>query len=208
MSIYNNDYSKCHEDNSIINGDYCKVYGNDCIINGDYCEVFKRASVVNGDYCKLYQGANVINGDYCKDGNGANLSVSARNNFSSSSSVVISNGDPPVQMVNKKITKWINGSNVGSNNQYHFHSTSSSSKKSNSKEDKHVKMIETLTGIKDEPEENEDKACIICLDNARVVAPQCNHFQFCGTCVLELVEKGGSCPTCRNKITSVSRIYS
>lgn len=74
----------------------------------------------------------------------------------------------------------------------------------------HVKtknnIPKTLKEMKDE--KTEEDACVVCMENKRVVALlPCGHKYTCASCTLQLYEDGSQCPNCRKEFTDVLRVY-
>lgn len=69
--------------------------------------------------------------------------------------------------------------------------------------------IQQLSEHKDTKTDRRDKQCIVCMDNERVVAPQCGHKQLCVRCARTLMEGPTipKCPMCRTRITQIIRVF-
>lgn len=68
-------------------------------------------------------------------------------------------------------------------------------------------LADALKDIKDTETKDEDKKCVICLTNERVIAFQCGHRKTCASCSLELVQTEKPCPMCRVEISSILKIF-
>jgi hypothetical protein len=68
-------------------------------------------------------------------------------------------------------------------------------------------LADALKDIKDTETKDEDRKCVICLTNERVIAFQCGHRKTCASCSLELVQTKKPCPMCRVEISSILKIF-
>jgi len=60
----------------------------------------------------------------------------------------------------------------------------------------------------DVEEEDDDKQCVICFKNKKILAGECGHLCLCGNCSKSVWEQKESlCPICRNEWKKVRKIF-
>lgn len=69
-------------------------------------------------------------------------------------------------------------------------------------------LIAKLKTISDNKSDVELKQCVICFVNENIIALSCGHKKFCSKCIIAMLKnKKNTCPICREKIISVSKIF-
>jgi len=171
--------------NNTIKGSNCRVYGNNATVAGNNNKIFGTNGTANGNNNKIFRtnaSAHGVNNEVTPFGESSGTQVYK---YNLNRQDVI--GGRHIECDNVTINFAPGGIN---------------------KAKRKKKKSKLPDPIENEPEaEKGEKECCVCLDRSvKTCLKPCNHVVLCVTCSLQIGL--GECPTCKEKIKKIERIYS
>jgi hypothetical protein len=222
-SIINGARNTVHGTGNTIRGDRNTVHGSHCFIEGDRTSLYDPSgtSTVEGKHTTRY-GAKSVSGNSnisnisnvsnsfnnCGDDSLCSMGPGAKYTYVSSHSPVVTHYNNTARVHTTSIHSPANVSPT----QPVIVDLTREEKDERGEEPKVSRTTTVVSVIRaeaDEPEENSELACIICLERKRKCAAfPCRHLRYCHTCCLALQRRPPlQCSECRTQVTHFEAFY-
>lgn len=234
-SIIDGDHNVVHGTGNTIRGDCNTVHGEMCFVAGDYTILYDSSdtSTTEGKYTRRYGGKSVSGGN-SNISNNSNVSNSFNNcGVNDNVSGMGPGGKYTFVPSHSPVVTYYNTGRTYTPIHHDDHATQRNlqiiscvrpvvvdiTSDDDEEEEEEKPKVPRATAVpvvvpvirieSDEPEENSELACIICLERKRKCAAfPCRHLRYCHTCCLALQSRSPvQCSQCRTQVTHFEAFY-